>query len=107
MRLTPKSLALFAKRRAISIEVAKNKLFSQRPIRDQRREQRAADLSDSSWSPDGAFCAFYSAGFQRIIEDSVLIQQDFVQQQKNPEQQDTGNSVAYLRPLFVFQSGSP
>ena len=25
-------LALFAKRRAISIEVAKNKLFSQRPI---------------------------------------------------------------------------
>ena len=32
-------LALFAKRRAISIEVAKNKLFSQRPIRDQRREQ--------------------------------------------------------------------
>ena len=88
-------LALFAKRRAISIEVAKNKLFSQRPIRDQRREQELLAYLTQVGHPMGLSAHFIQKVFKLIIEDSVLIHQDFVQQQKNPEQVDAGNSVAY------------
>lgn len=97
-------LALFAKRRAISIEVAKNKLFSQRPIRDQRREQELLAYLTQVGHPMGLSAHFIQQVFQLIIEDSVLIQQDFVQQQKNPEHTDAGNSVAYLGPLGSYSS---
>ncbi len=97
-------LTLFAKRRAISIEVAKNKLLSQRPIRDQHREQELLAYLSQVGRPMGLSAHFIQRIFQLIIEDSVLTQQDFIQQQINPEVPKSNNSVAYLGPLGSYSS---
>lgn len=97
-------LTLFAKRRAISIEVAKNKLLSQRPIRDQHREQELLAYLTQVGRPMGLSAPFIQKIFQLIIEDSVLTQQDFIQQQINPCVTDASNSVAYLGPLGSYSS---
>jgi len=97
-------LTLFAKRRAISIEVAKNKLSSQRPIRDLLREKELLTYLTQVGSPMGLSAHFIQQVFQPIIEDSVLIQQDFVQQQQNAKSVEQENSVAYLGPLGSYSS---
>ena len=96
-------LTLFAKRRAISIEVAKNKIVMNKAVRDPRREQELLAYLTQVGAPLGLSSSFIQRIFQLIIEDSVLTQQDYIQQQSNTIA-ETDLSVAYLGPLGSYSS---
>lgn len=97
-------LTLLAKRRAVSIEVAKTKLVNQRAVRDHRREQELLAYLTQIGSSQGLSAHYIERLFQLIIEDSVLLQQDYIQQQLNPESVAEHNSIAYLGPLGSYSS---
>lgn len=92
-----KLLSLLAERRAISKQVAEQKIAQNKPVRDlAREEQMLIDLIEQGQekSLDGYFV---KQVFQTIIEDSVLHQQALLQEFLNlPNGDATINRVAYL-----------
>lgn len=89
-------LLLLAERRALSLEVAKNKIISQKPVRDEQREQLLlAELVKigHSYALDPLYVTHV---FQTIIEDSVLFQQAFLQNLSNPDLALPMVNVAFL-----------
>ncbi len=89
-------LALFAKRRALTLNVAKSKVQQVRPIRDQQREQELLVRLIKHGKSLGLDAHYVTSVFQTIIEDSVLNQQAYLQSLANPEIQDPSVSVAFL-----------
>ncbi len=89
-------LSLLSSRRELSLEVAKSKIDTQKPVRDVEREQiLLSELvkQGESWSlaPHYVIKIFHT-----IIEDSVLYQQAFLQQLANPENIQPVVRAAYL-----------
>jgi len=74
-------LTLFAKRRALTLNVARSKVQQVRPIRDQQREQELLIRLIKQGKELGLDAHYVTSVFQTIIEDSVLNQQAFLQTQ--------------------------
>lgn len=89
-------LELFAKRRALTTNVAKSKVHQVRPIRDQQREQELLVRLIKQGKELGLDAHYVTSVFQTIIEDSVLNQQAYLQQLTNPNIQIPTVSVAFL-----------
>ena len=98
-------LELLAARRAISKQVAEQKIAQNKPVRDlAREEQMLIDLIEKGQQQtlDGYFV---KQVFQTIIEDSVLHQQALLQEFLNlPNGKDTVNRVAYLGSQGSYSS---
>lgn len=89
-------LTLFAQRRALTLNVAKSKAHQVRPVRDQQREQELLVRLIQLGKEQGLDAHYVTSIFQTIIEDSVLNQQAFLQQLKNPNIKTPTVSVAFL-----------
>jgi chorismate mutase/prephenate dehydratase len=89
-------LELLAKRRELTLNVAKSKAHQIRPVRDQQREQELLIHLILQGKKLGLDAHYVTSIFQTIIEDSVLNQQAYLQSLANPNLQLPTVSVAFL-----------
>jgi chorismate mutase/prephenate dehydratase len=89
-------LQQLAKRRALTLNVAKSKAHQVRPVRDQQREQELLIRLIKQGKTLGLDAHYVTSIFQTIIEDSVLNQQAYLQTLANPNIQVPTVSVAFL-----------
>ncbi len=78
-QLDQELLTLLAERRRLSLDVAKNKVAVQKPIRDQAREQALLEELVTQAQGYQLDAHYVLSLFHTIIEDSVLIQQRYLQ----------------------------
>ncbi len=95
-KLDQQLLALFAERRALTLNVAKSKAQQIRPVRDQQREQELLIRLLKQGKEYGLDAHYVTSVFQTIIEDSVLNQQAYLQTLANPALEMPSVSVAFL-----------
>ncbi|MDR9828044.1 prephenate dehydratase [Vibrio sp. FNV 38] len=90
-------LNLLSERRKMSIEVAKSKVQTSKPVRDARREQELlVKLINNGKSKYHLDAEYITKLFHTIIEDSVLLQQAYLQELANPDHQKPLARVAFL-----------
>ena len=89
-------LQLLAKRRALSLEVARSKEVDVRPIRDTQREKELLARLIKQGREKGLDAHYVLSLYQSIIEDSVLNQQAYLHGRANPETQKQQYCIAYL-----------
>lgn len=89
-------LALLAKRRNLSLDVARSKEVDIRPIRDTQREKELLARLVKEGRVQGLDAHYVISLYQSIIEDSVLNQQAYLQGRANPDLQKQQYCVAYL-----------
>ena len=82
-RVDEKLISLLAERRDLSGKVILAKETSQSPIRDQKRESDLLNKLVKSGKKKGLDSHFLSKVFYEIIEDSVRLQQNYVQTKLN------------------------
>ncbi|GHF83626.1 bifunctional chorismate mutase/prephenate dehydratase [Thalassotalea marina] len=95
-KLDQELLTLFAKRRSLTLNVAKSKAHQVRPVRDQQREQELLVRLIKQGKELGLDAHYVTSVFQTIIEDSVLNQQAYLQTLANPNIEMPTVSVAFL-----------
>ncbi len=79
-------LSLLSERRKLSLEVAKSKVQTAKPVRDAEREQQLlVKLINSGKDKYDLDAQYITKLFHTIIEDSVLLQQSYLQNLANPE----------------------
>lgn len=79
-------LKLLSERRKMSIEVAKSKVQTSKPVRDASREQQLlVKLINAGRDKYELDALYITKLFHTIIEDSVLLQQSYLQNLANPE----------------------
>jgi chorismate mutase/prephenate dehydratase len=79
-------LKLLSERREMSIEVAKSKVQTSKPVRDADREQQLlVKLINNGQNKYQLDAQYITKLFHTIIEDSVLLQQSYLQNLANPE----------------------
>jgi len=79
-------LQLLSERRQMSIEVAKSKVQTSKPVRDAEREQQLlVKLINNGHQKYQLDAQYITKLFHTIIEDSVLLQQSYLQNLANPE----------------------
>ncbi|MZI94613.1 prephenate dehydratase [Vibrio sp. CAIM 722] len=90
-------LSLLSERRQLSIEVAKSKVKTSKPVRDAKREQELLVKLINKGKEHYALDAQYITKiFHTIIEDSVLLQQSYLQELANPNYSKPLARVAFL-----------
>ncbi|WP_299002668.1 chorismate mutase [uncultured Shewanella sp.] len=89
-------LSLLAKRRELSLDVARSKEVDVRPIRDTEREKDLLARLVKQGREKGLDAHYIISLYQSIIEDSVLNQQAFLHGRANPETQKPQYIAAYL-----------
>ena len=89
-------LALLAKRRELSLNVARSKEVDIRPIRDTQREKELLSRLVKQGREQGLDAHYVISLYQNIIEDSVLNQQAYLQNRANPDTEKQQYNVAYL-----------
>ncbi|MCE9677983.1 prephenate dehydratase [Shewanella sp. AS1] len=89
-------LALLAKRRNLSLDVARSKEVDIRPIRDTQREKELLGRLVQQGREQGLDAHYVLSLYQNIIEDSVLNQQAYLQSRANPDLQKQQYNIAYL-----------
>jgi len=90
-------LSLLSERRELSIEVAKSKVETSKPVRDATREQQLlVKLINSGKDKYQLDAQYITKIFHTIIEDSVLLQQAYLQSLANPQSQKPLARVAFL-----------
>ncbi|MDB2385780.1 prephenate dehydratase [Shewanella sp.] len=89
-------LTLLAKRRALSLDVARSKEVDVRPIRDTQREKELLARLVKQGREQGLDAHYVISLYQSIIEDSVLNQQAYLHGRANPQTQQQQYCVAYL-----------
>lgn len=86
--LDDKLLNLLSERRSLSLEVAKSKVETSKPVRDAEREQQLlVKLINNGKSKYNLDAEYITKVYHTIIEDSVLLQQAYLQNLVNPSQQ--------------------
>ncbi|ELN6884185.1 prephenate dehydratase [Vibrio alginolyticus] len=96
-------LSLLSERRKLSIEVAKSKVQTSKPVRDAVREQQLLVKLISNGQDKYELDAQYITKlFHTIIEDSVLLQQSYLQNLVNPQQ----SRKPLARVAFLGAKGS-
>ncbi|WP_133407321.1 prephenate dehydratase [Parashewanella tropica] len=79
-------LSLLSERRKMSLEVAKSKVQTAKPVRDAVREQQLlVKLINAGKDKYELDAEYITKLFHTIIEDSVLLQQSYLQNLANPE----------------------
>ncbi|MGO1792592.1 MAG: chorismate mutase, partial [Oceanisphaera sp.] len=89
-------LSLLAKRKSLSLDVARSKLKHPRPIRDQEREEALLVALINQGRTLGLDAHYVTQIYHTIIEDSVLSQQALLQDLLNPQDDAPAISVAFL-----------
>ncbi|WP_087019087.1 prephenate dehydratase [Thaumasiovibrio subtropicus] len=89
-------VALLARRRSLSIEVAKSKIGTTKPVRDQTREQLLLQRLISEGQKHQLDAQYVTQIFHTIIADSVLYQQSYLQTLTNPESTQPTARVTFL-----------
>ncbi len=102
-QLDDQLLSLLSERRALSLEVAKSKVETSKPVRDAQREQQLlVKLIDNGKQKYQLDAQYITKVFHTIIEDSVLLQQSYLQNLVNPAQQ----RKPLARVAFLGSKGS-
>ena len=91
-------LRLLAKRRELSLTVAKSKIGTGKPVRDLSREHALLTRLITEGKQHRLPSQYITNLFQTIIEDSVLYQQAYLQQLLNPERTLHTATVSFLGP---------
>jgi len=94
-------LQLLSERRELAIEVAKSKQSTSKPVRDQDREQQLLVRLINQGRELGLDSNYIMNIYHTVLEDSVLLQQAFLQQIKNPNA-----AVPVARVAFLGDKGS-
>ncbi|HIF9244975.1 TPA: prephenate dehydratase [Photobacterium damselae] len=89
-------LELLAQRRQLSLEVAKSKISTAKPVRDKAREHDLLLKLIETGKEKQLDPQYVTQLFHTIIEDSVLYQQAFLQQLNNPENAQPSARIAFL-----------
>ncbi len=90
-------LKLLSERRGLSIEVAKSKVETSKPVRDAAREQQLlVKLINNGKDKYHLDAPYITKLFHTIIEDSVLLQQTYLQNLANPQSRKPLTRVAFL-----------
>lgn len=90
-------LSLFSERRKLSIEVARSKVETSKPVRDAAREQQLlVKLIHAGKDKYQLDAQYITKLFHTIIEDSVLLQQAYLQNLANPQSRKPLARVAFL-----------
>lgn len=90
-------LTLLSERRKLSIEVAKSKVETSKPVRDPKREQQLlVKLINNGKQHHELDAQYITQIFHTIIEDSVLLQQSYLQHLTNPQSRKPIARVAFL-----------
>ncbi|MGC9404067.1 MULTISPECIES: prephenate dehydratase [Vibrio] len=90
-------LSLISERRKMSIEVAKSKVETSKPVRDADREQQLlVKLINNGQNKYNLDAQYITKLFHTIIEDSVLLQQAYLQNLANPQSRKPLARVAFL-----------
>ncbi|WP_172561616.1 prephenate dehydratase [Vibrio furnissii] len=90
-------LSLLSERRKLSIEVAKSKVETSKPVRDAAREQQLlVKLIHAGKNKYQLDAQYITKLFHTIIEDSVLLQQAYLQNLANPQSRKPLARVAFL-----------
>lgn len=92
-------IKLLAKRRNLSKEVIKTKETSQSPIRDQKRESELLNRLVKLGKKEGLDSHFLSKVYYEIIEDSVRLQQYFVQDKLNTKGEKKQSVTAAIQGI--------
>ncbi|MGB2079741.1 MAG: prephenate dehydratase [Vibrio sp.] len=101
--LDDKLLCLLSERRELSIEVAKSKIETAKAVRDAKREQELlVKLINNGKQKYQLDAQYITKLFHIIIEDSVLLQQSYLQNLANPEQ----SRKPLARVAFLGSKGS-
>ncbi|WP_407331271.1 prephenate dehydratase [Enterovibrio sp. 27052020O] len=100
-RIDKQLLSLLADRRKLSLEVAKSKIQTQKPVRDVEREQALLEKLVDDGRTHDLDPQYVTKVFHSIIEDSVLYQQAYLQRLANPE-----NEQPLVRVSFLGGKGS-
>lgn len=96
-------LQLLSERRSLSIEVAKSKIETSKPVRDAKREQQLlVKLIDNGKNKYDLDAQYITKLFHTVIEDSVLLQQSYLQNLANPAQ----SRKPIARVAFLGSRGS-
>ncbi|MFC5078563.1 P-protein [Vibrio thalassae] len=96
-------LKLLSERRKLSIEVAKSKVETSKPVRDAAREQQLlVKLITNGKDKYELDASYITKIFHTIIEDSVLLQQVYLQNLANPQQ----SRKPVARVAFLGAKGS-
>ena len=96
-KLDEQLLQLLAQRRKLSIAVAKSKVKTGKPVRDPVREQQLLVKLITTGNENHQLDAQYiTKVFHTIIEDSVLLQQAYLQTLANPQHEKPLARVAFL-----------
>ncbi|WP_428771184.1 prephenate dehydratase [Vibrio sp.] len=96
-QLDDQLLSLLSERRKMSIEVAKSKVETSKPVRDADREQQLlVKLITKGHDSYGLDAQYITKIFHTIIEDSVLLQQSYLQNLANPQSRKPLARVAFL-----------
>lgn len=89
-------LSLLAERRQLSLDVAKDKIQTSKPVRDQGREQALLEKLVKAGQIHQLDAQYVMSIFHTIIEDSVLLQQGYLQTLVNPESARPVARVSFL-----------
>ncbi|GAD80747.1 prephenate dehydratase [Vibrio ezurae] len=101
--LDDKLLSLLSERRNLSLEVAKSKVETSKPVRDADREQQLlVKLINNGKEKYQLDAEYITKVFYTIIEDSVLLQQAYLQNLVNPALQ----RKPHARVAFLGAKGS-
>ncbi|MDB1124798.1 prephenate dehydratase [Vibrio algarum] len=96
-------LQLLSERRSLSIEVAKSKIETSKPVRDAKREQQLlVKLINNGKNKYDLDAQYITKLFHTVIEDSVLLQQSYLQNLANPTQ----SRKPIARVAFLGSRGS-
>lgn len=96
-------LSILSERRSLSLQVAKSKVETSKPVRDAKREQELlVKLIKSGKEKYQLDANYITKLFHTIIEDSVLLQQSYLQNLVNPQQ----SRKPLARVAFLGAKGS-
>lgn len=95
-RIDNEIIKLLAERRQLSLEVAKSKIETAKPVRDQAREQELLLRLIDTGKAEQLDSQYITQIFHTIIEDSVLFQQAYLQKLTNPDSLRPVARVSFL-----------
>lgn len=95
-RIDNEIIKLLAERRKLSLEVAKSKIQTAKPVRDQTREHDLLLRLIEAGEAEQLDAQYVTQIFHTIIEDSVLYQQAYLQKLANPDSLQPVARVSFL-----------
>ncbi|PSW09571.1 prephenate dehydratase [Photobacterium sanctipauli] len=95
-RIDNEIIKLLAERRQVSLQVAKSKIQTAKPVRDLQREQELLLRLIETGKAQQLDAQYVTQIFHAIIEDSVLFQQAYLQKLTNPESLQPVARVSFL-----------